>query len=161
MSRRAFIILLVFLIDRLLKWYVEHLPTGAVFSFGPGLNFGYYLNPALFFFPAWRWIPWVALGTLIVLISFYGLGFATRNGVAKRFRHNRTTTPYNDTGCFTPNSTFLPILLGGASNVFDRFAYGGVIDYVNIFGVATINVADILIGTGLIILILKPYVQRG
>lgn len=120
-----------FFADRLLKWYAQSLPeSGAAFSLGP-IKFGYYLNPALFFFPAWSWIPWVALVVLIVLATSYVL----RSTSFQKF--------------------LFPILLGGISNVFDRFAYGGVIDYVGIFGLATINLADILIFAGLAVLIGK------
>lgn len=130
--------LVIFLLDRLLKWYVLNLPLGGVFfSLGP-LHFGHYLNPALFFFPAWNFLPWLALAALIaLLISSFVMSHSP-------FRR-----------------AFLPIFLGGASNVFDRFAYGGVIDYVNILGLATINLADIMIATGILLIILKPYVKRS
>lgn len=125
------------ILDRVLKWYAQSLPDGTAFSFFPGLDFGYFLNPALFFFPAWRWIPWVALVVLLMLTTYYLL---------------RSTSS---------RDTFVMILLGGLSNVFDRFVYGGVIDYVHILGIATINLADILIFMGLLILISQPYVKRG
>ena len=125
-----------FIADRVLKFIAEHLPPGKVFAFVPGFNFGYYLNPALFFFPAWKFIPYLALIVLIALTSWYGVGIATRSGG----RHAATYT------------TLLPILLGGISNVFDRFAYGGVIDYAHILNIATLNLADILILLGLVFL---------
>ena len=118
-----------FIADRVLKFIAEHLPPGKVFAFAPGLHFGYYLNPALFFFPAWQWIPWVALIVLIALTTYYILH-----------------TTYS-------HIPLLLILLGGTSNVFDRFAYNGVIDYIEIFKLATINIADIMILAGILIIV--------
>lgn len=140
------------IVDRLLKSYAQGLPEGTAFSFFPGLEFGYVLNSGLFFFPAWRFIPWLALAVLITLFVFLiGHFIANWKFEIGNSRHR----------------ALLCVLLGGASNVFDRFAYGGVIDYVNIFGLATINLADILIFAGLLILILpvgrqvfQPYDQR-
>lgn len=125
-----------FILDRFLKFFVQHLPLGKVVAFLPGLKFGYFLNPALFFFPAWRFIPYLALAVLILLTTYYVL---------------RTTN----------SSPWLFILLGGASNVFDRFFYGGVVDYVGIFGVAAFNLSDVMIFTGLLILMCKSYDQRS
>lgn len=135
-----------FFTDRFFKWYAQSLPeSGAAFSLGP-IHFGYYLNPALFFFPAWGWIPWVALAVLVTLLAFSILYFIRNGKLGIRNSYHQA---------------LFPILLGGISNVFDRFAYGGVIDYVTIFGLATINLADILIFTGLILIISKSYVKRS
>lgn len=151
------LVVLIFVFDRVLKLYFQRLPDGTVFSFLPDLEFGYHLNPSLFFFPAWRFIPWVALMVLIGLVSWYGVGVAARRGVVSRFckfyRITTITTPPHYTGRHTATHTpLLPILLGGLSNVYDRFAFGGVIDYVEILGFATINLADILILAGLVFL---------
>ena len=142
-SRRLFFLFIIFFFaDRAAKWYAMSLPaSGPAFSLGQ-INIGYYLNPSLFFFPAWRWIPWAALVILILLTTYYLL---------------LTTSARN---------VLLPIMLGGASNVFDRFTYGGVIDYVEIFGLATINIADILILLGLLAIIIKnkklpPIINRS
>lgn len=130
-----------FIIDRVLKWYAQNLPEGKVFSFAPGFEFDHFINPSLFFLPAWRWIPWLALIVLITILGFWILDL---------FRNWKLEIRNSS------HQALLPILLGGMSNVFDRFAYGGVIDYVNILGVATINLADILILGGLFLLIFKP-----
>lgn len=53
--------------------------------------------------------------------------------------------------------SILAILFGGISNFYDRFTYGFVIDYVKVHN-AIINIADILIVTGLIALI--TYTKR-
>ncbi|MBI4135192.1 signal peptidase II [Candidatus Uhrbacteria bacterium] len=138
----------IFLLDRILKSYFQNLPDGTVFSFLPGLNFRYSLNPALFFFPSWSWIPWVALTVLIIILLF------TLYPYELRTNRERTNNSYVRQSS-SVRTALLPIFLGGASNVFDRFAYGGVIDYVEISSIARINLADILILAGLLGLIFK------
>ncbi len=141
MKRKAWIVfsITVFIVDRLLKWYFQNLPDGTVFSFLPGLNFRYSFNPALFFFPAWSWLPWVALIVLLIIFGFW---------ILKLFR-------VLNFGLWISNTALLAISLGGVSNVFDRFSFGGVSDYVEIFGLASANLADILILAGLLGLIFK------
>ena len=159
-----------FLADRFIKWYFQHLPDGSVFSFLPSVEFTYSLNPSLFFFPAWSWIPWAALGVLIAIsIAFLNSKLQSPN-YKEISNHKRQTTTrlgfriWNlfgiwDLGFGISNRPLLLIFLGGLSNVFDRFAYGGVIDYVEILGLASINVADIMILGGLVGLILKTRVK--
>jgi lipoprotein signal peptidase len=42
------------------------------------------------------------------------------------------------------------IVIGGSSNIFDRWLYGGVVDYWQL-GSLLFNVADVLISTGIVI----------
>jgi len=53
-------------------------------------------------------------------------------------------------------SWFLVLILAGAlSNLFDRFKYGGVIDYINVgFLGITINIADLYIVFGIVMAVL-------
>ncbi len=138
MKHRTWIIVAIawVILDRILKWYAQSLPDGTVFSFFSGLKFGYFLNPALFFFPAWRWIPWVAFAVLIALTIYYVF--------------HTTSSRY----------ALVLIMAGGFSNVFDRFAYGGVIDYISALHIATVNLADVLIFSGLALMILKLQGKR-
>ena len=137
---------IIFLLDRVSKYAAQNLPAGKVFSFAPDIDFGYFPNPALFFFPAWRWIPWVALTVLVALFGFliWNLIGNWELGIGNFLRH-----------------PLFPILLGGASNVFDRFAYGGVIDIIHIGGLATINLADILIGLGIVLFLIRHFEERS
>ena len=143
MSHKTLVIgsVLIFLLDRFLKLYAQHLPPGKVFAFLPGLQLGYFSNPALFFSPAWDWIPWLSLTVLITILSIVIWGFIEnwKSGI----------------GNLLPQNLF-PILLGGASNTFDRFTYDGVIDYALLFNRATVNLADWLILGGLLILLIRP-----
>lgn len=54
----------------------------------------------------------------------------------------------------------LPILLiltGGFSNLIDRVIYGGVVDYINFFGVLYNNLSDFLIIVGLLFVAIKTF----
>lgn len=129
-TRFLLIAIAEFILDRLSKWYVATLSPGEGFSF-LGIDFGYFLNPSLFFLPVFPWIQWLALAVLIILILY------------SQSKTNLILNPYN----------LIPIIFGGISNVFDRFMYGGVIDVIHIRGLATINIADVLIFVGIVGLI--------
>ncbi len=49
------------------------------------------------------------------------------------------------------------IITGAASNVFDRIAYHGVIDYLSFWPQGFFNIADMMIGIGITALIFLPY----
>ena len=48
---------------------------------------------------------------------------------------------------------FFLIFVGALSNVLDRINYSFIIDYLNIFSLSVINLADLMISAGIIILI--------
>ncbi len=50
----------------------------------------------------------------------------------------------------TRHPALILIIIGGASNVFDRLVYGGVIDYIFIIPFAPFNLADGLIVIGIV-----------
>jgi lipoprotein signal peptidase len=45
------------------------------------------------------------------------------------------------------------ILIAAASNVWDRIFYGGVVDYLPFFGISIMNISDIVISLGAIVLV--------
>jgi len=54
------------------------------------------------------------------------------------------------------------LFAGGLSNILDRFTYGGVVDYVYwhyLFDFAIFNLADVIIDSGLVIVIYKHFKQ--
>lgn len=53
------------------------------------------------------------------------------------------------------------VLLGALSNLLDRSFYGGVVDYLPLPWGAVVNLADILIVAGVIILFLPPLNKKG
>ena len=89
----------------------------------------YSTNNSLLFLPNFAWIPWAALIILIAVIILF-----IKN---------------------PSSSALIPIILGGASNVFDRFIYGGVIDMIYIPHLFTANIADLLIFLGIAMTIFK------
>lgn len=52
------------------------------------------------------------------------------------------------------------ILTGGLSNLIDRIIYGGVVDYLNFFGLLKNNIADYLIIFGLILLSVGLFLKK-
>lgn len=52
------------------------------------------------------------------------------------------------------------IILGALSNFFDRLAYQFVIDYFHLWPMSYFNLADIMIGAGIIILCWQKFNQR-
>ena len=49
------------------------------------------------------------------------------------------------------NKMLLALFVGGSmSNIIDRIFYGGVVDYINLFNISIINLADIAIVSSLI-----------
>lgn len=61
-------------------------------------------------------------------------------------------------------STELGVILGaGASNVLDRFTYGGVVDYVfwhKWFNFAVFNFADVMIDIGIAVILLRLLIKK-
>jgi len=48
---------------------------------------------------------------------------------------------------------FFLIFIGALSNILDRISYSFIIDYLDIFSLSVINLADLMISAGIIILI--------
>lgn len=53
--------------------------------------------------------------------------------------------------------TFTLIFVGAFSNLLDRINYSFIIDYLNIFSWGVINLADLMISAGIIILISRKF----
>ena len=59
-------------------------------------------------------------------------------------------------------SLWLMIFFGASSNMYDRLMYGFVVDYVHIPPMSFFNIADVLIGVGVILLFfIKPKLCRS
>lgn len=122
---------LLFAIDRLSKYFVQNLPLGKVFSFWPGFEFGYYHNPAIIFSLKWSGVEWLALFAFIVV------GILLIKSLI-----------------FHGQASVLFVFLGGASNVFDRFKFGGVIDVLQVGNYLVLNLADVLITIGIVLMLI-------
>lgn len=95
--------------------------------YNPGLAFGITA-------PDWLIVPMVVIFLMVILVWYY---------------RNQTKDIYTA-------SAFGMILGGGASNLLERFWFNGqVADYWNLFGISTINLADIFVGLGIILIIVR------
>lgn len=118
---------LVFCLDRLFKiWAVQNLfnkPTSLV---GDILTFGSRVNPYIAFsLPVkGEWLPW-SISIVLVALVFY-LPLAAK----KHFNYF---------------IALLILILGAASNLADRFLFGGVVDYLDIKYITVFNIADLMI----------------
>ncbi len=131
---------LLIALDRILKHHAQAAPsfgTGAV-SFG-GPTYGFYLNEGLLFS---SFGPRVA--TAASALAFLGLA-------AIALYRAKSAARIPASAVFAS----LLIALGGASNVFDRLRYGGVVDYF-LFARSAWNIADIMILAGLALTLAQP-----
>jgi lipoprotein signal peptidase len=126
---------LLFLADRGIKNYVEHsLPLEGAFWIprflgielfrNPGLAFGIPLQPALI----------IALSLLAFVLAITSVR-----------SHKKTVSII---------FALELVLLGGSSNFYDRVANGYVIDYLRIGPISVINLADIMVLTGITLLVI-------
>lgn len=128
--------ILVFLLDQ----WVKGLILGGVRYEGSVISIIYVLNDgvafSMFAFLG-EWLKWIQLG-LVVLLG-YGV-LASREFLKEGF------------------FPFALIIGSGASNLYDRFNLGGVVDYIYWhygFEFAVFNLADVLINLGVGIFLIK------
>ncbi len=60
---------------------------------------------------------------------------------------------------FGAASVFGLVLAGAASNLFDRFRWGGVVDYFHVGTLPVFNAADLAIVSGIVLFIARPLVR--
>lgn len=120
--------LMILVIDQAIKISLRLLNKEILIK-NEGIIFGAKLNPRLFWF----------VSVLILLASFF---------ILKKLRKDY------------PNITFgfVLIVAGIISNLVDRLAYGGVLDYLNLKNLY-FNFADVAIISGLIICFFQIYVK--
>ena len=133
-----------FTFDRLLKQVAATLPSGKAIEAIPGfLSFGFTTNYriALSLPLEGAWLNYVI--SLIVLGVIYKLIKSINTG-----------------GRAGEILAWSAILLGASSNLYDRFRYGYVIDYLEISYLTALNIADLLISGGAIYLIIKGFRKK-
>ncbi len=84
----------------------------------------------------------IITGIIILLLLFY-LFYLNKNNFSKSIK-----------------LSLLAIILGAFSNWIDRFIFGFVIDYLEIFKLSVLNLADILISFGTIYLLFYTYKKK-
>lgn len=124
-------------LDRLAKWYAfAALPPGRGAVLVSGLSYEYFYNPGLAFSLFSPAVATIASALAFVCLAAFAL------------RHRFSGKPLRTRDLWS----FCLIALGGASNVYDRLAYGGVTDYL-IFARSAWNIADIMILAGIALMI--------
>lgn len=121
--------------DRLLKWYAIAHWSLAPADLGFGFGFTFLVNPGIAFS-----IPFggtVLLVVTIVVLSLF-CRLLWRAVAAKNMRAALASAT---------------VLVGAGSNIADRFLYGGVVDYLGLGPFSVVNLADLMILAGIVMLI--------
>lgn len=124
--------------DRLLKSYAISVWSRSPLELGFGFGFTFLLNPGIAFS-----IPFG--GTLLLAVT----GAVLTLFCWLLWRAVQTRNIGTALACLT-------VLAGAGSNIADRFLYGGVIDYVSLGSLSVINLADLLVLSG-VLLLLFPF----
>ena len=132
-------------LDRLAKWHAfAALPPGRGAVLVWGVKYEYFHNPGLalsLFTPA---VATVASALAFACLAVFAL------------RHRLAGKPLASRDLWS----FMLIALGGASNVYDRLAVGGVTDYI-IFARSAWNIADIMILAGIALMVFARAPKGG
>ncbi len=144
--------LLVFVIDRMMKYFAPSINIEGNF-----LSFGFYKNYAgAFSLPIGGWLYNFA-GIILLAIFIYFLIKEIKTPLL-------ASSPLvlqgggwvGDLKVFS----FALILLGGLSNMIDRFVFGYTVDYVNFMNFSFFNIADGMLVLGIIILLFFQFKKR-
>ena len=132
---------LSFIADRLLKAWALSLPVGEGFFIGNSIGLELFQNThAVFGLPR---VPFL----FEALILFIGIFLAYAAFLA--FRNNEPRIFFG----------LLLILMGGASNMLDRFQHGFVIDFIYA-GPAVFNLADAMIVAGFAVAVFQLFATK-
>jgi|SRR3989344_3786164 len=127
-------------LDQILKWYFVNLGIAEVNN---GISFDLFSNLPINFH--------ILIFSLLSIV-FYLLSF-------KRKWHTFARLPASadkaelSSGMSSARQEFTLIYMGGLDNLIDRVIYGGVVDYINFFGLFKNNLGDIMIFVGFLMFI--------
>ena len=133
----------VVVLDQVVKAVVDNVlpPWGA--TVGPLFDFQRVYNPGVNFGLLSEYPQVVMVATLVIGVSF--AGYAVMRPPQR----------------WTTIGGFALLLGGGFGNLVDRFRLGAVFDYLNITPfVGYLNLADLAIGAGVILLLLDAMIRR-
>ncbi len=132
----------LFILDRIAKWFAMHLlPDAGVFLF-PGVGFVLERNLGIAYS-----LP--LQGTLLIVVSFclfIILGFLFRRAFAR--------------GAIAETVGYSLIIVGAFSNLLDRLHFGFVTDYMTLTGWPVFNLADVMILSGTVLVLTKVIFMR-
>lgn len=134
MSKHYLILLALFSLDRLSKYYI--LSQAAALSPGGFLVLEFNQNIAWF----WTWPSdwlYLVLSAVIVVLFYFWLQALKKNSFL--------IWPW----------AF--IIIGAISNLLDRIQRGAVVDFINFFGLTVINLSDVYIFLGVAYLLLDEF----
>jgi signal peptidase II len=135
-----FLIIILFSIDRFVKWFIiKRIPNEEFFLIWP-FKIGLYKNPGIAFgvFINQTFLYFITISILLILILFLIKSYKEKN--------------------LNLILALTLIIFGAISNFADRLIYAGVIDFIKFFSISTFNFADGLIVFGIIfwMISLKP-----
>lgn len=127
MLKHYLIILLLFVVDRLVKYYI--LAKATMFKSGGFLVLEFNQNIA------WFWqldakLVYILLASIILVLIYFWLTAIKQGSVL-----------------FWPWSL---VIIGAISNLLDRIYHGAVVDFINFFGLTIINLSDVYISLGIV-----------
>ena len=137
------LILALTLGDRWLKKLVLDLPASSLTTEAVFFKFTLFKNAGLFFSLPFPWQK------LVIIFSFLLIAVLIR----ALFRSWREKNLINILA-------WLLIIAGATSNLADRLFYGFVIDYWCFFGTSCLNLADLMIFSGILILISRHHLAK-
>lgn len=133
--------------DQILKYIARSSPEASAYLWKPYIGWEYFENSGIAFsipFPNNLLIlitPFVILGLSLIMTSY-------RCKQSLRACARQKLSPHFVFG-------LLLIIFGASSNLIDRILFDATIDYLR-FGTAVVNVADIMIVAGVLLLLLLP-----
>jgi len=136
-----FVAITVVLVDQISKWASYALPETGVRLF-PGLTLVRLVNTGLpGSIPAPEFIPLLLVAGALALCAV---------GLKKSLRNS----------CLFDSLGWTAIMGGGLSNLADRLVRGGVLDIIRIGPISYINLADLSVMAGIVLLLLKPKIFK-
>lgn len=141
-SSVSLIVVAVVLLDEIIKWYViQKLPVNGEFFEWSFFTIGLHKNFGIAFD--------IPLAPFITIVVSAVLGFLLLKIVLKHF----SQTPFI-------SLTALMIILGAAGNLYDRIVYGFTVDYLLFFETSALNISDLVIVSGALLLIFASRTKK-
>ncbi len=133
---------IIVLLDEITKWHIiQKLPTNGEFFEWSFFTIGLHKNFGIAFD--------IPLAPIITILVSTILGILLLKIVLKHFPH----TPLISLAA-------IMIILGAAGNLYDRIAYGFTVDYLIFFETSALNISDLIIISGALLLIFASHIKK-
>ena len=138
--------IILLIVDRSIKYFASSINFGGGF-----VKMGIYKNySGAFSLPIAGWLYNIA--GIILLIIFIYLFLLSLRAERSNLARDGIATPLSASR--NNRISYLFIIFGGASNLFDRIYFGYVIDYIQVSQRSFFNIADAMIIEGILILVI-------